>query len=139
MTSKQPHRETKGRPKAVSNKQKRAALAAKRLERRKKSLQVRRQRNPAKVRAAYDAGFPPGAIPANLKEQAPNNSYGPPLYYADQPFDCVDCGRHEVWTASQQQWYFEVAKGSIYGRAIRCRACRHRRRQAGHATTGDGG
>ena len=127
MKGKHPHREPKGRPKSTSNKQKRAALTAKR---RKKSQQAHIQRNPAQERAAYDAGFPPGAIAADLTKQAPNNSYGPPLYYVDQPFDCIDCGRHEVWTATQQKWYFEVAKGPIYGRAVRCRACRQRRRQS---------
>jgi hypothetical protein len=30
-----------------------------------------------------------GQIVADLSQQAPNNSYGPPLFYADQEFACV--------------------------------------------------
>ena len=72
---------------------------------------------------------PTGRIPADLSEQAPNNSYSPPLFYDDSPFVCVDCGKEEIWKAEQQQWWYEVAKGSIYSRAIRCRACRRAHRE----------
>jgi len=71
---------------------------------------------------------PSGRIPADLSKQAPNNSYSPPLFYDDSPFICVDCGKEENWTAKQQQWWYEVAKGSIYSRAIRCRVCRRAHR-----------
>jgi len=30
----------------------------------------------------------------------------------------------EVWTAEQQKWYYEEAKGSIHAKAVRCRNCR---------------
>jgi len=63
-------------------------------------------------------------IPADVTKQLPNNSYSPPLYYEDTPFVCVDCGKEEIWTATQQKWWYEVAKGTIYSRAVRCRACR---------------
>jgi hypothetical protein len=126
---KQPPRESKGRRVATSNKQKRDQLQKKRDVRRKKEEQRRKQRPPRRD-VDYDAGFPPGAIPADLAQQTPNNSYsGPKLYYVDEPFMCVTCGRAEVWTAAQQKWYYEVAKGSIYGRAIRCRTCRQRLRR----------
>ncbi|MGE3407225.1 MAG: zinc-ribbon domain containing protein [Pirellulales bacterium] len=82
-------------------------------------------------RVANGVELPAGAIPADLARQAPNNSWGPPLYYVDQPFRCVDCGVEQVWTATQQKWYFEVAKGSIYGRAKRCRACRRKHKSGG--------
>lgn len=77
-------------------------------------------------------GLPPvrGRTPADLSQQAPHNSYGAvPLYYEDTPFTCVDCGKEEVWTAEQQKWWYEVAKGSIYSRAARCRECRRARRE----------
>lgn len=55
-------------------------------------------------------------------------------YYRDEPFTCRDCGRNEVWTAWQQKWWFEVAKGGIFTQASRCRPCRRkeqaRRREA---------
>lgn len=63
-------------------------------------------------------------IVANLSKQASNNSYCPPLEYRDTEFNCRDCGRKETWTAKQQQWWYEVAKGSIYSGARRCRDCR---------------
>lgn len=72
-----------------------------------------------------------GRIAADLSKQAPNNSLSGRLFYQDQPFTCVDCGKEEIWTAKQQQWWYEVANGPIYSRAIRCRACRQARRQGG--------
>jgi hypothetical protein len=70
-----------------------------------------------------------GRIQADLTQQAPNNSYGPAkLYYEDLEFTCRDCGSDQVWTARQQQWWYEVAKGPIYSTAVRCRACRQARR-----------
>jgi hypothetical protein len=68
--------------------------------------------------------LPAGAIPADLSQQAPHNSYSPKLYYVDQRFVCVDCGSEEVWTAEDQKWYFEIAKGPIKAKAIRCQDCR---------------
>jgi hypothetical protein len=32
-------------------------------------------------------------------------------YYRDESFTCRDCGVVEVWTATQQKWWYEVAKG----------------------------
>lgn len=69
-------------------------------------------------------------IRADLSKQAPNNSYAPPLYYEDKKFTCMDCGRVEVFTAEQQQWWYEVAKGPIYSKAVRCLACRRARRES---------
>jgi hypothetical protein len=78
-----------------------------------------------------------GRIQADLTQQAPNNSYGPAkLYYEDLPFICRDCGSEQVWTAQQQQWWYEVAKGPIYSTAVRCRACRQARR-AGQVRRGE--
>lgn len=70
-------------------------------------------------------------IPADQSQQAPNNSYSPPTYYEDLPFTCVDCGKEAVWTAAQQKWWYEVAKGTIYSRAVRCRPCRQASRKGG--------
>ena len=110
----------------MSNKQKKAKfhekcekLCAKREEERLKTLAD-------EGRFANGVVLPHGAVAADLSEQAPNGSYSPPLYYVDQSFTCVDCGAEEVWTAERQKWYYEVAKGSIYARAIRCRPCRHK-------------
>jgi hypothetical protein len=45
-------------------------------------------------------------------------------WYRDEPFICADCGKLEVWTAAQQKWWYEVAKGGILTKATRCRQCR---------------
>lgn len=63
-------------------------------------------------------------IIADLSKQAPNGSYSPPTEYRDTEFKCIDCGKSECWTAKQQQWWYEVAKGQVNSRAIRCCDCR---------------
>lgn len=69
--------------------------------------------------------MPEGAVMADTSKQVANNSDSAPvLHYVDKPFKCIDCDKEQVWTASQQKWYYEVAKGSLYATAIRCRACR---------------
>ncbi|MEZ6047072.1 MAG: zinc-ribbon domain containing protein [Planctomycetaceae bacterium] len=73
--------------------------------------------------------IPAGVILADLSEQAPNNSYGPPPVYADIHFRCRDCQSEEVWTAEQQKWYYEIAKGPIQATAVRCRECRKKERE----------
>lgn len=75
--------------------------------------------------------IPEGAILVNPAELSPNNSYGfPPDYYIDQEFICRDCGANELWTATQQKWWYEVAKGSIYSDAVRCKSCREKIKEA---------
>ncbi|MCB1770887.1 MAG: zinc-ribbon domain containing protein [Candidatus Competibacteraceae bacterium] len=49
-------------------------------------------------------------------------------YYQDRPFQCKDCGKAEIWTAAQQQWWYEEAQGDVWITAIRCRACRRQER-----------
>jgi Probable zinc-ribbon domain len=79
------------------------------------------------------SGIPRDAIAADLSQQAPNNSYSRLLYYMDYEFVCADCGSIQVWTAKQQQWWYEVAKGSIHAGAKRCRPCRAAHRAARQA------
>lgn len=80
------------------------------------------------------APTPSRLIPVNETLLAPNNSYGAPDfvergYYIDRPFRCVDCGKEEVWTGTQQKWWYEVAKGFAYSTAVRCRVCRRKKRE----------
>jgi Probable zinc-ribbon domain len=49
-------------------------------------------------------------------------------YYIDVPFECKSCGMPQVWTAAQQKWWYEVAKGSVFSTAKLCRPCRQRKR-----------
>jgi len=69
--------------------------------------------------------------PVNEALLAPYNSYGVPDFvargfYVDMPFLCKDCGKDELWTGTQQKWWYEVAKGSVYSGPLRCRACRRK-------------
>ena len=70
-------------------------------------------------------------VAVNESALKPANSYGAPQfvsrgYYEDVPFRCKICGKDEIWTAMQQKWWYEVAKGFIYSTAVRCRACRRK-------------
>ncbi|MGJ0484608.1 MAG: zinc-ribbon domain containing protein [Methylomicrobium sp.] len=72
--------------------------------------------------------------PCNSLLLKPYNSYGIPLfversYYLDIEFTCCDCGKHGVWKAQQQKWWYETAKGNVESRAIRCRSCRKIKRE----------
>jgi hypothetical protein len=112
-----------------SGKQRRAEIRARR-ERRARS---RAERVRAEA-AERPRETPPGAVPANPELLAPFNSYGVPRFvergfYLDVSFDCIGCGKPEIWTAAQQKWWFEVAKGYAYSTARRCRACRRRERE----------
>jgi hypothetical protein len=76
-------------------------------------------------------GMPNDAVVADPLKQVPNGSYDPPpLWYVDKEFRCVDCGKEETWTASQQKWYYEEAKGTLYATAKRCHECRVKIRDA---------
>jgi hypothetical protein len=102
----------------VSDKRKIHKFAAKREQRRKQELL-------AEGRLIDGVELPRGAVLADKSAQVPNNSYSPPPdYYVDQEFTCKECGRREIWTAAQQKWYYEVAKGSLYAKAVRCSECR---------------
>lgn len=107
----------KGNKSSKSNKQKRQELKAGRRSRAEKQAQ--------RIKATRAKTLPPGTIPVDHSKLAPNNSYTiPPDFYVDRPFTCRDCGKEEIWTAEQQKWWCEVAKGSIWSTAIRCRPCR---------------
>ena len=71
----------------------------------------------------------PSAVPADQSRLGHINTYGAlPDYYVDKPFRCRDCGKEEIWRAKDQKWYYEEAKGHIDVTAIRCHACRKRRK-----------
>ncbi len=112
----------------MSDKRKKRKFDAKREKRRLKRLA-------ADGRLIKGVEIPRGAVAADASKRVPNNSYSPlPLFYVDKEFTCADCGREEIWTAQQQKWYYEVAKGSQYATAVRCRDCRRKRseQQTGH-------
>jgi len=69
----------------------------------------------------------------NRRNLRSTSSYGTPEfvargYYIDFPFNCKDCGKSQVWSPSQQRWWYEIAKGDVWTVATRCRPCRQRER-----------
>jgi hypothetical protein len=72
-----------------------------------------------------------GHLPVNPLNLGPNVSYGIPDfvergYYVDRPFNCKECGVAQVWSESQQKWWYESAKGDLWAVAVLCRPCRRR-------------
>jgi hypothetical protein len=106
-----------------SGKQRRVEISARRKKRALKRSAI--------AKAVELRNTPSRMVPVNEELLAPNNSYGAPAfvrrgYYVDIPFRCADCGKEEVWTGSQQKWWYEIAKGFGYSSAVRCRACRRK-------------
>lgn len=109
--------------KIKSGKQKRLEIKAKRKQ---KGAQILARAKPPEPQLRPVLG-----PPVNEALLAPYNSYGVPDFvargfYVDMPFQCKDCGKDELWTGTQQKWWHEVAKGSVYSGPLRCRACRRR-------------
>ncbi|MFK5971580.1 MAG: zinc-ribbon domain containing protein [Candidatus Marithrix sp.] len=92
-------------------------LKAKRLKKATKKL--------LKLETA-DKTLPESSILANHEELKHNNTHAFPEYYIDISYKCRDCGSEKIWTARQQKWWYEIAKGNIYSNAIRCRGCRNK-------------
>lgn len=105
----------------MSDKSKKHKFAEKRENRRLKRLAE-------EGRLVNGVELPHGAIIADHSKQMPNDYFMKPEYYMDVEFTCKDCGSKEVWTAEQQKWYYEVAQGSLYQGAVRCRGCRNKRK-----------
>ena len=73
----------------------------------------------------------------NPQNLATDGSYDTPEFvnrghYVDLPFNCKSCGVAQVWTETQQKWWFETTKGNVWTTAVLCRPCR-RREQARRA------
>jgi DNA-directed RNA polymerase subunit RPC12/RpoP len=94
-----------------------------------------KRRNKAQMNAEIDVSnilnMPKGALKADHSQLAHNNTYGLlPQFYIDKVYKCRDCGSDEIWTAKQQKWWYEMAKGHIDSTAVRCRRCRKKIREA---------
>lgn len=97
-----------------------------RLARRREELKARQE-------MAHEKALLKSRAKVNPERLRPDNSYSTPDfvlrgYYLDRPFTCKDCGRQEVWSGTQQKWWYEVAGGGVWTMATRCRACRRRER-----------
>jgi hypothetical protein len=91
-----------------------------------KSTRIKETIDPEK--AGILAGIKNGTIIAVYKSKVFSRSALPqiPDYYRDTWFTCKDCGDRELWTAKQQQRWYEEQGGEIEAIAIRCRACRRK-------------
>jgi len=96
-------------------------------EMREKKDARRRRRHESQGRMVDGVEIPAGVIAANTAQQAPA-CFGKRYYYKALAFTCADCGKDEVWTAEEQQWYFEVIKAHPASTAKHCRECRQKRR-----------
>ena len=107
-----------------SSRQKRKLLLARRREKR-----LEEQR--AAKREAFDNGLENGSVLPVDTSKIQSRSVLPPIpdYYYDKPFECADCGAHQVWTAKQQKRWYEEQGGEIESTAIRCRDCRRKERE----------
>lgn len=100
---------------------------------RKAEIQSLRKKRATKISALIQRSLqtdtPVDTVSCNPELLAPYNSYGVPRfvergYYVDETFICRDCHKQQIWKASQQKWWYEVAKGNVETSAIRCRLCR---------------
>jgi predicted RNA-binding Zn-ribbon protein involved in translation (DUF1610 family) len=105
-----------------SGKQRRTEIKKARLERiAKRDNQV----------DTFKAPIPEWAIPVNPDEVVYRTAIIQlPLFYVDKEFTCKDCGSKEIWTARQQKWWYEIAKGNFESTAVKCRSCRNKIKSA---------
>ncbi len=114
-------------PQKKRPKQRRTELDAKR--------QLRAEREAAqKQDSRFESQSHLHPTPVDHGRLAPDSSFAAPDfvdrgYYLDLSFVCIDCGKCEVWSSTQQKWWYEVAKGGVWTTATRCRPCRQGERK----------
>jgi Probable zinc-ribbon domain len=115
-----------------SGRQRRAEIMLRRLE--KRLVNSANNKYLKGVSAVNQYDWPLGCVPVNPVNLSPNNSYGIPEFvklgfYIDMPFTCQHCGTPQIWTAQQQHWWYELAKGDVWTVAVLCRPCRIKERE----------
>lgn len=125
-----------------SNRQRRKEITAHRAEKRTEQMNADQEHQKASriAIAARNQGLKikelatvSKKLHVNKANLAPNASWGWPEffhrgYYLDHPFVCDGCHIQQVWTASQQKWWYESAKGNVWTVAKYCRSCRRQER-----------
>ena len=117
-------------PEHKSTKQRRAELKEQKAKRSAKALKKFREG----VRAFAISKIAPSAVVVNTDALAADNSYSvrdfvERGYYVDVHYACKDCGKEEIWCATHQKWWYEVAKGGRWTTANRCGPCRRKERE----------
>jgi hypothetical protein len=94
----------------------------------KKLKTVRAEKRAAQEHLELLAGLKAGTIIPVDRAKVFSRSVLPkvPGYYRDTWFTCKDCGERDLWTAKQQQRWYEEQGGEIEAVAIRCRSCRRK-------------
>jgi Probable zinc-ribbon domain len=113
-----------------SGKQRRIELKTRKQAHKTKLAQQNLAAKETKTLTELDRVVALGGVIVDRPALVQNNSYSEPAfikrgYYLDEPFTCAACNSQEVWAASQQKWWYEVAKGSLFTVAKFCRTCRH--------------
>ena len=81
---------------------------------------------------AWEEEVPDGVAKADAEALSHVKTHGElPRFYIDRVFICRDCGSEELWTAEQQEWWYEEAKAHIDAVAVRCRDCRKKAKEKG--------
>lgn len=117
-----------------SGKQRRSEIKSERTEKKVRRIKrTKREQLEGRLRYISDS-VAAGTAPVNAALLRPRTSYSDPEFltrgtYLDKAFTCIDCGAEQVWTATQQKWWYEIAKGDRFTTATRCRACRRRERE----------
>jgi hypothetical protein len=70
--------------------------------------------------------IPPNTLAANPSKQKHKGGCSAKYYYKDISYICQGCGDKGVWTAKQQQKYYEVQKGNIYNEPKWCYECHNK-------------
>ncbi len=109
----------------ISSKQKRVAIKAARA---KRMRLARTGKRTTLSQWALHAALKDGTmIPVNRAKVVSRCAIPKiPDFYCDRWFDCRDCGTRELWTAKQQQRWYEEQGGEIETIAISCNACRRK-------------
>jgi hypothetical protein len=78
---------------------------------------------------AFMPPLPAGAVRGDVSEQdyCPVH-HVPKYFYIDEQRTCVQCGRHFVFSAEEQKFWYETLKFNFGSDAIRCIDCRRRKR-----------
>ncbi|WP_171088942.1 zinc-ribbon domain containing protein [Usitatibacter rugosus] len=114
----------------TSGRERRTQLKQRRTGKRE-ALALAAEKERTKAAAKARAARLKGQVLVNPDNLRPTNSYRTPdfvdrEFYVDRPFQCKDCGTAQIWTATQQKWWYESAKGDVWTVAVRCRTCRRR-------------
>jgi tetratricopeptide (TPR) repeat protein len=80
----------------------------------------------------YAPPLPPGAVRGDIRKQSfCRMCHVPKYFYASETRTCVQCGSSFVFGAAEQKYWYETLQFHFESTAVRCVACRRRRRTEG--------